>query len=784
MKTAWWKLAIVVVVAVVIAGAIASHMAKRTDKVLIAAQPQIDAKKRKEKLLKQEADFKGPLDRVEIPETEAEFDEQCHAFFRRITVESYEKYGNKSIKWDAEATELLELTAAYLTHGADEPTHKELLAAAEKVVATDCDDELVSVAVGQALLLAGRPNEARIYAYKVNGQSVVRTYTVTAPDGSVRKRTSSGPIHSYYISFLGDLVGGRACGMIGGSEMNSMTASYEVAINALMSGLTSEKMEPGDDRVIAAWVMREMCGSLAGHTDKLVTSLTDRTGLDLWVKSVLLGHAEIREAWKSRGGGWASTVTEEGWKGFKSHLAQARVHLLRAWELRPEYPEAPAMMIRVVGGGDVEQGETTRLWFDRSVAAQMDYTSAYDAHMWFLRPRWGGSHEAMYSFGQECAATGRFDTHVPALLYGAVQAIAEQRFERGKEFWREPGVYGSVAKTFEGMLAEPDCPCCAAWTKTMWAAAAWRAGEYEQTTRLLAELGDNVDADALRGDFGTTVREIRGDVAVQTSSHAAAVATALADGEQNPGRAAATLRALKNSLPGAEAKAWVQGQIVSMGVRQALAGTQWHDVTPDRDLAGWRIITGDWRAEPNGTITARHDGEGTALFLAEPMQGNYEVRGVSLLPGTRALSTAGVYFEAEMVLGGACASLFSYEAQSGEAKLYGMRIIGQPTQRAWVLRENRFHIQVWESHVAAWLDGDLTFRGKQLKEPEPPLLPVHIGLGAGGTAQEGVSAQYRDIEIRRLTSQPTWYTPPILRPGEQSRVTPPVDRPGYGDGTQ
>jgi len=781
MKTAWWKLVIVVVVAVVIAGAIASQLAKRADEKQRTPDFQAQAKEREEALLKQEANIKGPLERVEIPATEAEFSKQSHEFFRRITVQSYEKYGNKSVKWDDAAVELLELTAARLAQVEDEPTDKELLAAAEKVMATDCDDQLVSVAIGLALLLDGRPNEARIYAYKVNGQQVARTYTVTKPDGSVSKRTSSGPIHSYYISFLGNLVGGRACAAIGGSELQSKAASYEVAINALASGLTSEKMEPGDDRVIVVWVMRALCDWLDGSADKLVEKLTDTAGVDPWVKAVLLGQAEIRLAWKNRGDGWASTVTEEGWKGFRSHLALARSHLVRAWEFRPEYPEAPALMITVVGGGDVGQGETGRVWFDRAVAAQFDYMRAYTRHMWFLRPRWGGSHEAMYSFGQECAATKRFDTCVPGMLYAAAQAVGEERYEQGADFWRKPGVYGELVSTFKGMLAEPDGPCDVKRTKTRWAASAWRAGEYKEAGRLLAGLGCGIRMDVLRSDFGTTVREIRGDIAVQTSGQAKAVAAALADGEQHPGRAAATLRALRNSLPGAEAKAWVQGQIVSMGMRQALAGIQWHDVTPDRDLAGWRTVCGDWRAEPDGTITARHDGEGTALFLAEPVEGNYEVRGVSLLPGTRALSAAGVYFEAEMVLGGAYASLFSYEAQSGDAKLSGMRLLQTHTQRAWILRENHFHIQVWESQVAAWLDGDLIFRGIPLKEPDPPLFPVHIGIGAGGTAQEGVSAQYRKIEIRRMTSQPTWYIAPLLAPGQQSVVTPPVSRPGYGD---
>ena len=46
------------------------------------------------------------------------------------------------------------------------------------------------------------------------------------------------------------------------------------------------------------------------------------------------GWIEIKRAWAARGSGWANTVTEDGWRGFREHLTKAEalldVSLLRS----------------------------------------------------------------------------------------------------------------------------------------------------------------------------------------------------------------------------------------------------------------------------------------------------------------------------------------------------------------------------------------------------------------------------------------------------------------------
>jgi hypothetical protein len=178
-------------------------------------------------------------------------------------------------------------------------------------------------------------------------------------------------------------------------------------------------------------------------------ALAAQPGADPWLQDMLAGENAITAAWKARGNGWASSVSEEGWQGFADGLVKARQHLTKAWKLHPHYPEAPTRMIQVVMGEDDSSGETVRLWFDRAVSGQLDYMPAYDQLVWALLPRWGGSLEEVYDFGVECLATKRFDTDVPLRYYNAVWQLANR--EGDIAIWRRPGVYSKMQQIFQSV---------------------------------------------------------------------------------------------------------------------------------------------------------------------------------------------------------------------------------------------------------------------------------------------------------------------------------------------
>ena len=99
---------------------------------------------------------------------------------------------------------------------------------------------------------------------------------------------------------------------------------------------------------------------------------------DKYAAYLLGGLAKIKEGWAERGYGDCSTLTLEGATLFGQHMVVARELLTKAWKLHPEYPEAPTAIIAIAREGYTNGNNTPRYWFDRAVAAQMDYDPAYD----------------------------------------------------------------------------------------------------------------------------------------------------------------------------------------------------------------------------------------------------------------------------------------------------------------------------------------------------------------------------------------------------------------------
>jgi hypothetical protein len=149
-----------------------------------------------------------------------------------------------------------------------------------------------------------------------------------------------------------------------------------------------------------------------------------KSALPEWVKHYAVGKTEIQIAWRARGNGMGPSVTAEGWKGFGEHLAIAGRELKKAWQLKPDRPEAATEMIGVAMAGYPEEGDDMRAWFDRAIAAQMDYPWAYEKMTYGLRPRWSGSLDQMLAFGISCARTGRYDTKIPNTFTNVLGQIA------------------------------------------------------------------------------------------------------------------------------------------------------------------------------------------------------------------------------------------------------------------------------------------------------------------------------------------------------------------------
>ncbi|QDT56053.1 hypothetical protein Pan44_41030 [Caulifigura coniformis] len=145
--------------------------------------------------------------------------------------------------------------------------------------------------------------------------------------------------------------------------------------------------------------------------------------IDPYIIHLLGGDYYAKLAWQHRGGGFADTVSGEGWSKFRELMPRAARHFRRAWFLHPEHPHAAEEMIMLsTAGGD--ETWSPEQWFHAAVAAQFDYHDAYYRYMFVTMPRWGGSHQAIADFAEKCIATGRWDTVVPSEAQTAVELIA------------------------------------------------------------------------------------------------------------------------------------------------------------------------------------------------------------------------------------------------------------------------------------------------------------------------------------------------------------------------
>lgn len=259
----------------------------------------------------------------------------------------------------------------------------------------------------------------------------------------------------------------------------------------------------GEERMMSFRLMNKL-GSYFNDSERrrVADALAADDQVPAFITQLADGATHIEEAWDARGSGYANTVTEEGWKGFKTHLDAARAALTASWEAQPGLPEAATEMITVAKGRSIERNET-RKWFDRAVAAQFDYAEAYWGLYDALMPRWCGSIDQMLSLGQECIDTGRFDTKVP-LQYFYILMDASKEYDYESDIYQRSDVLENLERILDGYrergnLDEFKMQGVASFV----AAAAVRGGNYTLAYRALKDIGFQINRAYAEDRLGT-----------------------------------------------------------------------------------------------------------------------------------------------------------------------------------------------------------------------------------------------------------------------------------------
>lgn len=241
---------------------------------------------------------------------------------------------------------------------------------------------------------------------------------------------------------------------------------------------------------------------LEAHSEKMTPVLQQASGPG-WLRDTLLGQAEIKTAWQGRGDSWAANVTDKGWKIFDEHMKLARDHLVKAWKAGPAVPWAASQMITATMAGYGEEGADERTWFDRAVTAAFDVDDAYDNLIWAYRPRWGGSHEKMLAFGAACAATGRYDTHVPSRLFKIIKDVSSEMPDRSAVY-QDPDLCLQIVKLQQSMLQTAKTEVETHYYRSFLVANAFLARDYATAREQYALLKKPIhwEADSRLKEFG------------------------------------------------------------------------------------------------------------------------------------------------------------------------------------------------------------------------------------------------------------------------------------------
>jgi hypothetical protein len=227
-----------------------------------------------------------------------------------------------------------------------------------------------------------------------------------------------------------------------------------------------------------------------------------------WKKSpmmmLLKGEAYIEMAWHARGGGYANTVTSNGWKLFGQRLTVAEKALTNAWQLNPNEPRIAVKMITVELGQGLGR-DRMDLWFHRAMALDPNDYDACNAKLWYLEPKWYGSVEDMLAFGRECVHNKQWGGHVPLILMDAHLAVQKDFTDDSSKaaYWKQPEFWLDLKNAFDRFFElNPE--------ETSWyhnyAWYAYQAGQWDALNALISKLGPiNYDYFGGKDKFETMV---------------------------------------------------------------------------------------------------------------------------------------------------------------------------------------------------------------------------------------------------------------------------------------
>lgn len=664
----------------------------------------------------------GPPAKTFKPTCQKDFCDSLLRFHRRTIVEAYAQHGTHDPKWEDKVATFLDSCARGAAR-VDAPQLATVLAQAKELLDLGCTDPLVISLCGGVLYL----NKSEAQA-----QSLLEKALVELPKSGYCKWRAA-VIPNYLLCINNDT---------GCLTPDERTAVERQQVSLIAEALRDGSYKPGESR-IQLWNLLSVVD--AEHRDAVAAELAKNPRVDKYALNVFKGQSEIDNGWADRGTGYASEVTEQGWKGFEEHLTAARKLLTDAWKLHPEYPEAPCLMIKVTMAGLGNPGDTERLWFNRATAAQFDYLPAYNSLRWALRPRWGGSLEELYQHGVTCLQTKRFDTEVPWEFFQSLLDITTD-LEGKKSYWLKPDTEKHLEALYDGYTkSRPDK---LDRFSTFRAATAWYVGDYKKAKTLLDDLGDRADETVFSECFKTTREFVRTESAVLGGPQAPRLQAAAV--LYKSGRFAEALAAYEairtDAKDDSAVSRFIRDTTAPIAIEGALSMGDWADLRASTDLVEWHSkYKGSWSVEPDGTIVLTPpDNAGPELLSRARFGTRFEIRGQ--VEFGYEYRRAFVAFRHPTLVLYACLDRSNKEVSVCQG--FAKRLQHEPVELG---EKNDFLVRYRDGRISIHVDGkpaiedfDCDIRRDQ---------PMEVGVGAFVFGDEPV-LKFRNLQVRKLPAQP------------------------------
>ncbi|MCF6313559.1 MAG: hypothetical protein L3J39_14025 [Verrucomicrobiales bacterium] len=509
------------------------------------------------------------------------------------------------------------------------------------------------------------------------------------------------------------------------------------------------------------WLLHQLMNKKSGpsfvkRNAAKIAAVFERTKMPEWTVGWMMGKWEVKLAWDSRGGSYAHKVKEEGWKGFREHLALAREHLTRSWELAPEFPFASAEMIRVSMGSSKDPSQEIRLWLDRSMQAQVDYWPAFEAYIWALRPRWHGSIKMMEQFGEYCLANGDYTTGVPMFYFRVVEELAEEA-DDVEAFYKQDEIYNNLCKMYEeqAKVCVDDEGSWFCWTKV--AMLAYQMEDFDKLSQMwqrmeerpsLRAMGTNWKLD--REDFSFCALMDQSDPSIRSARDfrkQGLYGSAIGEYQSYQD---------KKELDEAQ-RAVLKKRIALLKVEEKWHAGEWVTLWPTPSPELWQAVEGSWEKTDEGALLAKSEGFRYAIEHALRVGEDYEVE-ASIGPAKN-MPDAGGH--------GLWVSRWRWYGDHWDAAGFSLGSQGKRffvTARRW-----RYHskwakkIERKEPHVLNLLCHknlwQISVDGKKLNDKEIEMEKHHNGklarLALGGYVDpdKGTTVEYQRVRVRKLEAR-------------------------------